>query len=597
MSTLSNTRVWFGNNSITNSQISLTSLDIISSTAKDLQTQELNRASGSSVIRNRYQSRSINVSGGVSPNSLTENRADVLNLTDKVKSFFSKDDRYLRIVPTSRITVLDDCQSVTGWTASSDATNVTLDENEFSYESASVAFDVDVSASGDDFAVISKTLSTAIDLSGSAVSDNGNFEVELYLQDVYFVSSIELRIGNDGSNYYSTTFTNNYESKPFENGWNLLSMKWGDSLNGLTASETGTVNNSAIDYIYIKINYTSEAEDFKAKVGSVYHAQESYVRNYPCYVQDSITFDADWYKVADNVSSDFEYTLLNYTGFSIATHDIELFNVTGIATASNTQKVEIHGTGSPRLNNTFTLNDSTNLTDLRYTNLNLNETIQWTNTWADNDVVNFDKSIPIVTRNGQPQDFVGKLPDAIKGTNYLKMQVVTGASITIESLTSNAEREAINKVSDTANLYQSFTTTSAGTLNSISVKIRADALTGNPFTVFLIADSGGTPGSIITLQNVNPTSTTSTVYTANFNQALTAATVYWIGVIAPIDQSCFWAEDTTQPYAGGKGYQVLAAGGPPVGSDTNSDFYFSVNIEPTPSTDIDWNCKYKPIYL
>ena len=132
MSTLSNTRVWFGNNSITNSQISLTSLDIISSTAKDLQTQELNRASGSSVIRNRYQSRSINVSGGVSPNSLTENRADVLNLTDKVKSFFSKDDRYLRIVPTSRITVLDDCQSVTGWTASSDATNVTLDENEFS---------------------------------------------------------------------------------------------------------------------------------------------------------------------------------------------------------------------------------------------------------------------------------------------------------------------------------------------------------------------------------------------------------------------------------------------------------------------------------
>jgi len=582
---------------LSNRRIQITDLEFLNSSPVDIQQIPISRGSGSSVVRTRNEARNIKVSGGVTLTNYTADNDSVLYMSSDVNKIFNQQNRYLRTVPKDKVTVLDDCQATTGWTASDDATSIVLDTTNFEWGSttdsinASVGFSVVVATSGDNYATLTKTLVTPIDL--SAFTDRGNFELSLTLEDVYYITSIDFRVGNDSSNYYSTSFTTNYEGKALENGVNYFSVPWGNDVQGKVITETGTVADNLIDYLYVRINYSSSASDFTGNLNFFGHVQENFVRNYPCYSQGGVNWNPSWMQNVGNTSNNFEVNLLNNTGYGIATHDIELFNVAGITSASSTQTVDLKGNLEPQIANTFTLNTITNLTDLRYSNLNKNELIRWTNTWVAGDIVKFDKLNTIVTRNAEPQDFSGKLPGAVNGKNRLQMSVVTGSPTVLSQTTvTGYQTMSGNNMppSPFVNLaYQTFTATINGSITNIrllmSYFFQAIYITTNA--------AGDEPGTI--LETITSPSVGSREYVdipLSFN--ITSGTVYGLYIVASALSGGELAFNSAGGYGSGVGKTKVSTAG---SWTTIGDYYFQITQSPTPSTNIDWTATYKPLYL
>jgi hypothetical protein len=152
-------------------------------------------------------------------------------------------------------TTLNGCSSLTGngtWVAGDDTTNITLDSLTFVTNGGSINFDVDGSTT---IASISNATMTAIDL-----SDHEELSTVfgwLYFPSAAAVTSVELRWGNDASNYWKQTVTDAF-SGAFQDGWNQLGFAW----NG--ATETGTVDPEVIDYLEVIITYDGVADtDFR----------------------------------------------------------------------------------------------------------------------------------------------------------------------------------------------------------------------------------------------------------------------------------------------------------------------------------------------
>jgi hypothetical protein len=145
--------------------------------------------------------------------------------------------------------VTDDGGSWTADTVNSDATNVTTDNKEFTEGDGSINFDINVSQSSNNFAAIYNTNASPKDLSD--YGSDGVLLIDVYIPDATYTSSITFRWGNNASNYFSATVTTDVNGNPLSSGWNSVAFNWED------ATETGTVNVTAIKYYYISINYTA----------------------------------------------------------------------------------------------------------------------------------------------------------------------------------------------------------------------------------------------------------------------------------------------------------------------------------------------------
>ena len=163
------------------------------------------------------------------------------------------------------------------WTAdtsTSDATNVSTDDDIYRVGGGSVRFDVDVSQSGNNRATISISDMTSVDLSD--YQDQGVIRLRLYVPDVaddtsIYISSVEFRWGSDSSNYWSRTVTRPVDSALFTDRWNTLEFKWND------ATQTGTVDETAIDYLLVTVNYGASQPDdegFRINDIKIYNPKE-----------------------------------------------------------------------------------------------------------------------------------------------------------------------------------------------------------------------------------------------------------------------------------------------------------------------------------
>src|SRR3990167_2442851 len=163
--------------------------------------------------------------------------------------------------------VLNECNSLTAngtFTASADASNVTLDTDNYISGGASINFDM---AAGAATGVVEVTGMTAIDLTDH--DEKSSIFVWVYIPDYSdaeadTVTNFILRWGNDSSNYWSRTVTVNNEGLTFYDGWNLLRFDW----NG--ATETGTVAPATIDYLRLTVTKsTSLAADTDWRIDSI----------------------------------------------------------------------------------------------------------------------------------------------------------------------------------------------------------------------------------------------------------------------------------------------------------------------------------------
>lgn len=138
-------------------------------------------------------------------------------------------------------------------TTNSDALNVATDTGSFTQGSASVSFDIDVSQSANDYALVYNSTLTALNLSTLKPSISYAF-IDVYLPTAS-ITSIELRWGTDASNYYSRSATANFDGTSFKVGWNTIGVAWEG------ATETGTVTDTSIGYIAVKLNYAASLTD------------------------------------------------------------------------------------------------------------------------------------------------------------------------------------------------------------------------------------------------------------------------------------------------------------------------------------------------
>lgn len=144
----------------------------------------------------------------------------------------------------------------------SDATNLTIDTNEYTEGTGSFNFDVDVSQSGNNRATIVNSTLTSSDLSN--LEGLGSWLVDVYIPDVTNISSVTLYWGSSSSNYYSSTSTTDYNGQSFVNGWNTLKFDW------QSATTTGAPVSSAITYSRIDINYTgSQTDDTDFRIDNI----------------------------------------------------------------------------------------------------------------------------------------------------------------------------------------------------------------------------------------------------------------------------------------------------------------------------------------
>lgn len=162
--------------------------------------------------------------------------------------------RYSKDVDSKQV-VIDNCSGITdngAWSVGTDGTNLTKDTLVKLSGGASLNFDVDGSTTS---AYIENSTLTDVDLSDH--DEQSKIFVWVYVPNSQAITNFILRWGNDASNYWSVTVTEpNFGS--FRDGWNLLSFNW----NG--ATETGTVDPSAIDYVRLTVTYDGTPDtDFR----------------------------------------------------------------------------------------------------------------------------------------------------------------------------------------------------------------------------------------------------------------------------------------------------------------------------------------------
>lgn len=131
----------------------------------------------------------------------------------------------------------------------SDATNLTIDTNEFKEGSASFNFDVTVGQSVNNRATIQNASLTSRNY--TAQEDLASWIFWVYLPDVSHFSSVTFYWGSSSSNYWSATVTADMNGNAFVDGWNRLQVDWRGS------TVTGTPVSSAISFMRFDFNYTS----------------------------------------------------------------------------------------------------------------------------------------------------------------------------------------------------------------------------------------------------------------------------------------------------------------------------------------------------
>lgn len=216
--------------------------------------------------------------------------------------------------------VLHTCDSLTSngtWaadTSGSDATNLTIDSVTKKEGAASLNFDFSVSQSGNDFAAISNSTLTAVNL--SSMEDLGTLFMWVFMPSITNISSVLVRWGSDSSNYWEKSVTTQHTGQSFVVGWNRLGFAWS------SATETSSPSASAIDFLYVRIVYSASqanATDFRIddirmelpQSMEFSYYSTSFVRDSDNTLQDvfdtSATPDGDDATILDDADDDFLY--------------------------------------------------------------------------------------------------------------------------------------------------------------------------------------------------------------------------------------------------------------------------------------------------
>jgi len=136
------------------------------------------------------------------------------------------------------------------WGVADDAANISTEAADMRRGTGAVQFDIDVSASVNNYATVSNSTITQVDITNY----KGYVTTWVYFAagGLSSFTNVVFKLGSDSSNYYSWTVTT---AELVTTGWRFLKLDFAD------ATETGTVVDTAIDYSAFVFNYSAPYVD------------------------------------------------------------------------------------------------------------------------------------------------------------------------------------------------------------------------------------------------------------------------------------------------------------------------------------------------
>lgn len=579
------TLVYFGNNNLQKESITVSFSENRFGSGQLIQDMALARLPGSKVVNTKLDAKVIAINGSLKTvNSLT--MQDVVD--DLGRILVSDEEHYFRIVQD--YVQLSDTTSTSGWTAKTNVSSVALDQTDFQIDKASISF---AQTTANAIATLQYDF-TSTNLTNYLTSDY-NYELWVYIPNAYYVDNVTFRIGNDASNYYGAEFSANYEGNILTNGWNLLSINFGD------LTETGTVTDNAIDHIEIEIENkntpTSALTGFK--IGGILIVKEDMVRNYRSYRNGRFEIENNYFNIEH---ARFNCEFFNYTGYAESTFYFEELASTTSTGNSYIGDYNIEGTYVSQPELTLTLNTATSLTSIVYTNLDLGQSISLSSTFTNGDIIQFGGNDYRFLKNGSAVDYTGVLPFAILGTNNYQIGFGISSSVNEPASAMTDAYDAIGGTfgGSTAEYYaQSFVCNKTGYISNVRLKYQTLA-SSRTLSLLLTTSTSGSPGTTIASTSLPVSASLQDVDIATSTSwAVTSGTTYW--VVAQI-YSYSWAGgsgkinlrtcDTSAHSGVGKIKVDLGAW-----SVAPEEMKFQVTQTPIASLNYDLEIKYKKLYL
>jgi len=130
------------------------------------------------------------------------------------------------------------------WAVSGDGSSLAQDKQIYTEGTASLRFTL--TGSGGTTTLTNSTLDQ-IDITDYVDQGFGFVNLQCPSGNTTAITSVELRLGNDSSNYYSITATTRYRGDTIMGGWGLIGFDFSSK------TETGTVTDTEIDYAVIVI--------------------------------------------------------------------------------------------------------------------------------------------------------------------------------------------------------------------------------------------------------------------------------------------------------------------------------------------------------
>lgn len=603
----------YGNDVLSNEKWNVSSGDPRSSSPVRNQYGAPAGSDGVRIVNTRVRHKNINLRGYVNKGNST-----MFNTISELDRIFNEDEKLFRLC--TKYYIIFQNTDPDDWTLSDDATNKSEDTLDYQLGNNSLSFDIDVSASGNNYSTLVYSPSSAFDLDSLITNDTGNLEFLLNLPDVEYITSIDFRLGNDSSNYYSASFTTDYQGEGLKFGWNLFSIPLGEAalpdnpdLSAQTyankVSETGTVNDAAIDYLYIRINYSASAVDISGcKFGGLLWVDEFQTVNYRCKVEGANKKPFEHYNV-DDVS--FEVELLNPDGYGRFTHPITVINESGIDTADTIRTLFYLGNFSPKPLNIIDINVAGGLSQVSLSNMTNGQGVDFIpNTTENGDQLIFGGLELEFTQNGENIDYSGRIPDFKPGFNRQKFTFNT-SNTTTAGYTPVSPSNASGPLDTDHGRATPFQLSTAGSIQSVNMKMNKDDNNGALFArIEIWDDNSGDPGQkladIGVPQEISFNGVAVSAYpeflftnTDGNPPILSAGLTYYVVVF--IDSNTSTAGLRLSNVAGGAGYpwtgdpHATTNGG--VSWTTETRFCW-LEIESTDdfNGDADWNQTYYPLF-
>lgn len=190
---------------------------------------------------------------------------DRIRRTRTVNEYGIDNDLLVVNYPRQTSSRLHNCDSLTanGTVAvSGNASNLTIDEQEFKTSSGSLNFD----GAGTSF-VITFTGITAKDL--EALQNKSHLVLWCYLPTITNFTSIKTRWGSSASAYWEKTETVPAGSQSLATGWNRFAFRWAN------ATETGSPDETEVDYIQITLTYSASTTDTDFRIDDIIIGKET----------------------------------------------------------------------------------------------------------------------------------------------------------------------------------------------------------------------------------------------------------------------------------------------------------------------------------